>query len=178
MPASSTRSRGCSRRSSPSPRTKRGSSPASAASVHLETFPEADPALRDTALEAQVEQLLKLRGVIAQAIEPARQAKEIGNALEGAVALQIADAALFDELQGPRARNSRNSSSSATSPSSRATKRARASSAPRTRKCARCWRHRESVGAERRASRALRSLRRASWAKLSLRTDVYRFNRW
>src|SRR5204862_4472334 len=73
------------------------------ASVHLELFPEADAALRDTALEAQVDELLKLRGVIAQAIEPARQAKEIGNALEGAVTVALADEALLASLRGREA---------------------------------------------------------------------------
>ncbi|MEI8340842.1 MAG: isoleucine--tRNA ligase, partial [Verrucomicrobiota bacterium] len=51
-------------------------------SVHLESLPEADETLIDKALEERVAALLELRAVIAQAIEPARQAKQIGNALE------------------------------------------------------------------------------------------------
>ncbi len=62
-------------------------------SVHLQEFPEAQgrhggarPAVG--APTEQVEQLLRLRGVIGQAIERARQEKLIGNALEAAVVLQ------------------------------------------------------------------------------------------
>jgi isoleucyl-tRNA synthetase len=113
--------------------------------IHLELFPEADAALRDPAIEAQVEELLKLRGVIAQAIEPARQAKEIGNALEGAVTLQLADESLFATLQG-RADEleeffilSDLTLTAGGQTSARVTR-------TRREKCARCWRHRTSVG--------------------------------
>jgi isoleucyl-tRNA synthetase len=59
-------------------------------SVHIETFPDADASLRDEALEAKVEEWLKLRGLIyQQAIEPARQAKTIAKSLEGAVTLDV-----------------------------------------------------------------------------------------
>ena len=57
-------------------------------SVHLELFPEPDPAWRNAAVEEQVTQLLSLRGVIGQAVERARQEKLIGNALEAAVVLR------------------------------------------------------------------------------------------
>jgi len=116
-----------------------------ATAVHLELFPEPDAALRDSALEVQVEELLKLRGVIAQAIEPARQAKEIGNALEGAVTLQLADETLLASLQG-RAEEleeffilSDLTLTGGAETSARVVRTSRA-------KCARCWRHRESVG--------------------------------
>ncbi len=115
------------------------------ASVHLEDFPMPDPALRDTALEAHVEQLLKLRGIIAQAIEPARQTKEIGNALEGAVALQIADEKLFNELKDREAELeeffilSDLTLVASDETSARVVRTSRA-------KCARCWRHRSEVG--------------------------------
>ncbi len=63
-------------------------------SIHIEHFPEADPALRDEALETEVEEWLKLRAaVMQQAIEPARQAKTIAKSLEGSVTLEVADAA-------------------------------------------------------------------------------------
>jgi len=59
-------------------------------SVHLETFPDVDASLRDEALEAKVEEWLKLRGLIyQQAIEPARQSKTIAKSLEGAVTLDV-----------------------------------------------------------------------------------------
>ena len=116
-------------------------------SVHLELFPEADAALRDTALEAQVDELLKLRGVIAQAIEPARQAKEIGNALEGAVTLQLADEKLLATLQG-RAEELEElfilSDLPLTAGGETNAKVVRTERA----KCARCWRHRVTVGAD------------------------------
>ena len=61
-----------------------------AGSVHLETFPEPDAAWRDEALEKQVEEWLKLRGVVyQQAIEPARQAKTIAKPLEARITLQV-----------------------------------------------------------------------------------------
>ena len=56
-------------------------------SIHLELFPEPQDDLRDTRVREQVEELLKLRGVIGQAVEKARQGKLIGNALEAAVVL-------------------------------------------------------------------------------------------
>ncbi len=71
-----------------------------AGAVHLEVFPEADPALRDEALEKRFEQWLELRGVIAQAMEPARQQKLIGNAQEAEVDLQIADVDLLASTAG------------------------------------------------------------------------------
>ena len=116
------------------------------ASVHLETFPEPDAALRDTALEARIDEWLKLRAVIAQSIEPARQQKLIGNALEAAVTLEIADAKQleFDE-------SLRSGSGGAFHPErSHAGAGAgdQIESCPhRThKKCARCWRYRSYVG--------------------------------
>jgi isoleucyl-tRNA synthetase len=114
-------------------------------SVHLESFPSSDPALRDTALEIHLEKLLKLRGVIAQAIEPARQEKIIGNALEGTVALQIADPALFDELKDHECELeeffilSDLTLVASDETSARVVRTAYG-------KCARCWRHRSTVG--------------------------------
>jgi isoleucyl-tRNA synthetase len=116
-----------------------------ATSVHLETFPEIDGSLRDEALEKRVEELLKLRGVIAQAVEPARKEKLIGNALEAAVTLEIADAELLGSLQ-PQAEELEELFilSDLTLVSGSETK----AHLVRTerKKCARCWRHRLSVG--------------------------------
>jgi isoleucyl-tRNA synthetase len=62
-------------------------------SIHIETLPESDASLRDQALEAKVDEWLKLRAAIyQQAIEPARQAKTIAKSLEAAITLDIADA--------------------------------------------------------------------------------------
>ena len=62
-------------------------------SIHIETLPNAIDALRDEALEAKVDEWLKLRAAIyQQAIEPARQAKTIAKSLEAAITLDIADA--------------------------------------------------------------------------------------
>ena len=62
-------------------------------SVHVETFPQPDESLRDAALEAKVDEWLKLRGLIyQQAIEPARAAKTIAKSLESAVTLALPEA--------------------------------------------------------------------------------------
>ncbi len=116
-----------------------------ATSVHLETFPEADAALIDKSLEERLEKLLALRGVIAQAVEPARQAKQIGNALEGAVTLALADEALLASLRGSEADLEEFFIlSDLTLTAGVETK---ASIIPTAhKKCARCWRHRASVG--------------------------------
>jgi len=61
-------------------------------SIHIEKLPDANAALRDEALEAKVDEWLKLRAAIyQQAIEPARQAKTIAKSLEAAITLEIAD---------------------------------------------------------------------------------------
>ena len=61
-----------------------------AESVHLETFPEPSAAWRDEALEKQMEEWLKLRGIVyQQAIEPARQAKTIAKPLEASITLEV-----------------------------------------------------------------------------------------
>jgi len=114
-------------------------------SVHIEEFPQADPALRDPKLEALVEDWLKLRGVIAQAIEPARQQNVIGNALEASVTLQLADDSLFACTEG---RNSELEEFFILS-DLKVVKGSEtvASLVPNTNKrCARCWRHRLTVG--------------------------------
>src|SRR5207244_3796758 len=54
----------------------------SGASIHLQDLPHSEG--RQSQASAQVAELLKLRGVIGQAIEKARQEKLIGNALEAA----------------------------------------------------------------------------------------------
>src|ERR1051325_4981302 len=63
---------------------RESSSPA-ASSIHLQEFPHAQGRGRKTI--EQVQELLRLRGVIGQAIEQARQEKLIGNTLEARVIL-------------------------------------------------------------------------------------------
>lgn len=114
-------------------------------SVHVQEFPQVDPALQDAALEAHFDTLLSLRATIAQAIEPARKAKQIGNALEADVTLEIADPALLAKLQG----NEQELEeffilSKLTLLAGSETKASLVPTADK--KCARCWRHKLSVG--------------------------------
>jgi len=96
-------------------------------------------------LEAQVESWLKLRGVIAQAIEPARQQKLVGNALEAAITLHVADQSTLASLQACESEleeffilsDLKLVSGSETIASLVPTQ---------NKKCQRCWRHRPSVG--------------------------------
>jgi isoleucyl-tRNA synthetase len=116
-----------------------------AQSIHLELFPAPNESARDTAAEAGIEELLKLRAVIAQAIEPARQQKLIGNALEASVTLQIADSAQLQRLQslGSELEEFFILSELRIEPGPET-----AASLTRTefQRCERCWRHREYVG--------------------------------
>ena len=111
-------------------------------SIHLQLFPEQNPAARNPAVANQVEQLLNLRGVIGQAIERARQEKLIGNALEAAVVLRCDPTAvrsvpneeleeffILSELKIEPGKE----------PSALITKTTHG-------KCARCWRYRPTVG--------------------------------
>jgi isoleucyl-tRNA synthetase len=110
------------------------------ASVHLEQFPKAKD--RGTASIRTMDELLRLRAVIGQAIEKARQEKLIGNALEAAVALntngdatgkidreELKEFFILSDLTIEQAKEA----------SATVTK-------TKFQKCARCWRHREYVG--------------------------------
>src|SRR5438034_1165310 len=109
-------------------------------SVHLQEFPE--PQRRHDKASAQVAELLRLRGVIGQAIERARQEKLIGNALEAAVVLHsnsdVTKKIDKDELEeffilsDLTIHQANEASASVTK--------------TRYQKCARCWRHRPTVG--------------------------------
>ena len=115
------------------------------ASIHVEHFPTADPALRDEKLEAEIESWLKLRAVVAQSVEPARQQKLIGNALEAAITLEIADAAQLAALQ---TRKDEVEEFIIVSDLTLVAGAESKSSLIRTAhsKCSRCWRFRPSVG--------------------------------
>ena len=113
-------------------------------SVHLQEFPRA-AGKGSTKTTEMVSELLKLRGVIGQAIERARQEKLIGNALEAAVVLrsnsdittrisreELEEFFILSDLtieQGKEAGASVSKTAFA--------------------KCARCWRHRPTVGRSR-----------------------------
>jgi isoleucyl-tRNA synthetase len=109
-------------------------------SVHLQEFPPLEH--RGHEASDQVAELLKLRGVIGQAIEQARQQKLIGNALEAAVVLdsdsdvttKISKEELeeFFILSDLTIRQEDEASASVTKTAYK--------------KCARCWRHRPAVG--------------------------------
>jgi isoleucyl-tRNA synthetase len=111
-------------------------------SVHLQEFPEAKAEWQDAEADASVGLLLKLRGVIGQAVEQGRQEKLIGNALEAAVVLRCDTASLpsvakeeleeFFILSDLTLEPAETTSASISKTSYR--------------KCARCWRHREIVG--------------------------------
>jgi isoleucyl-tRNA synthetase len=58
-------------------------------SVHLEKFPGSDPSQIDAGVLADADALLDARSIVAQAVEIARQQKQIGNALEAHVVLSL-----------------------------------------------------------------------------------------
>lgn len=58
-------------------------------SVHLQSFPQPNPGFPGSDATLAVNELLKVRGVIQQAIEKARQEKKIGSNLEATVALTL-----------------------------------------------------------------------------------------
>jgi isoleucyl-tRNA synthetase len=109
-------------------------------SVHLREFPKT----RNRGREAtnQIEDLLRLRGVVGQAIEHARQEKVIGNTLEARVVLnsdsdvtekipkeELEEFFILSDLTIQQAKEG--SASVTKTP---------------YKKCARCWRHRRTVG--------------------------------
>jgi isoleucyl-tRNA synthetase len=115
-------------------------------SVHLQELPQ--PQDRDGkarasgAASAQVAELLRLRGVIGQAVERARQEKLIGNTLEARVVLN-SDSDVTEKIDKEELEEffivSDLTIHQAKEASASATKTPYA-------KCARCWRHRATVG--------------------------------
>jgi len=109
-------------------------------SVHLQEFP--GPQNRGREASGQVEELLRLRGIIGQAIERARQEKVIGNTLEARVVLNsdsdVTDKIPKEELEeffilsDLTIHRAKEASASVTK--------------TRYKKCTRCWRHRPTVG--------------------------------
>jgi isoleucyl-tRNA synthetase len=109
-------------------------------SVHVQEFPQTQGRGRE-AIE-QVEELLRLRGIIGQAIEQARQEKVIGNTLEARVVLN-SDSDVTQKI-------SKEELEEFFILSDLTIQQAKEASASVTKtpyeKCARCWRHRPSVG--------------------------------
>ena len=111
-------------------------------SVHLQLFPDQNGEWRNSEVENQVAQLLSLRGVIGQAVERARQEKLIGNALEAAVVLRCEQeviSSIPDEQLEEFFILSDLKIESGKEPAALISKTTYA-------KCARCWRHRPTVG--------------------------------
>ncbi len=114
-------------------------------SVHLETFPQPNPAFAPGDATQAVEQLLQARTVIQQAIEKARQEKKVGSNLEARVALTLPengfDHAVFGDL--PTLREFFILSDLRLS---RGADLAAAVEVCGDPKCARCWKHLPEVG--------------------------------
>jgi isoleucyl-tRNA synthetase len=120
---------------------------AATTSVHLQLFPDCSTgaptaeATNDT-VRQQIDQLLRLRGVIGQALEKARQEKLIGNSLEARVTLKCNQKTIGsvskEELEEFFILSDLIIEDAA-EPSAVVEKTPYA-------KCARCWRHRETVG--------------------------------
>src|ERR1700730_2516153 len=115
-------------------------------SVHLQIFPEPATSKRNALAEKEVNELLELRAIVSRELEEARQHKVIGNSLEAKVVLELATDRLLHDWQG---RESEMEEvfilSDLTLIAGAETKAA----VTRTEyaKCARCWRHRPTVGA-------------------------------
>jgi len=109
-------------------------------SVHVQEFPEAHNRGREAI--HQVEELLRLRSIVGQAIEQARQEKLIGNTLEARVVLN-SDSDVTEKIP-------REELEEFFVLSDLTVQQAKEASASVTKtpyeKCARCWRHRPTVG--------------------------------
>jgi isoleucyl-tRNA synthetase len=112
------------------------------ASVHLEEFPPAQD--RHGEATEQVNELLRLRGVIGQAIETARQEKLIGNALEAAVRL-TSDTDVTHKIDKEELEEFFILSDLTIEQGGEAAAHVSKTS---YRRCARCWRHRPTVTQE------------------------------
>jgi isoleucyl-tRNA synthetase len=118
-----------------------GSTSPATASVHVQEFPQSQSCGHEAS--DQVEELLRLRAVIGQAIEHARQEKLIGNSLDAKVVLNsnsdVTTRISKEELEEFFILSDLTVQHS-DEPSAVVTKTP-------YRKCARCWRHRPTVGA-------------------------------
>src|SRR5256714_3153665 len=109
-------------------------------SIHLEEFPI--PHNRGKQASGQVQELLRLRGIIGPAIEHARQERLIGNTLEARVVLN-SDSEVTKDIP----KEELEEFFIVSDLTIRQAKEASASVAKTSyNKCARCWRHRPTVG--------------------------------
>ena len=109
-------------------------------SIHIQEFPKSQEG-KGTASE-QVAELLKLRGLIGQAIEKARQEKLIGNALEAGVVLH-SNSDVTSKINKEELEEFFILSDLTIQPAKEPTATITKTS---YQKCARCWRHRAYVG--------------------------------
>ncbi len=117
-----------------------GSSTSATPSVHLQEFP--DPQNRGWQAIHQIDDLLRLRGIVGQAIEHARQEKLIGNTLEARVFLN-SDSDVTDKIPKEELEEFFILSDLTIQQAEEAS--ALVTKTP-YKKCARCWRHRPTVG--------------------------------
>ncbi|MGZ5523126.1 MAG: class I tRNA ligase family protein, partial [Chthoniobacterales bacterium] len=117
-----------------------GSPTPATTSIHLQDFPETQGRGRQ-AID-QVEELLRLRGIIGQAIEHARQEKLIGNTLEACVVLN-SDSDVTEKIPKEELEEFFILSDLTVHQANEAT--AAVTKTP-YKKCDRCWRHRPTVG--------------------------------
>jgi isoleucyl-tRNA synthetase len=115
---------------------------AATTSVHLQFFPGIGEGVHDASVDQQIDQLLRLRGVIGQALEKARQEKLIGNSLEARVILKC-DRKTIGSVSKAELEEFFILSDLIIEDAPEAS--AIVEKTPYA-KCARCWRHRESVG--------------------------------
>ena len=130
--------------------------PGKAPSIHLVHFPEPDAGLKDEALAARWESLLRVRAEVTRALEAARVQKQIGHPLDAAVTV-AAEPQLYAELApfAPELRSILIVSSAELVPAAALEGAVESAEIPGLRvrvqpapgkKCERCWVHTPSVG--------------------------------
>ena len=114
------------------------------ASVHLEKLPEPDESWICPNVEKLVDTLLQMRALISQTIEDARKQKLVGNSLEAAITLELADHELVDDLRGLNPMLEEFFIISKITMRKAAETKVTVAKTPHG-KCPRCWRHRPFV---------------------------------
>ncbi|GAB4169459.1 MAG: isoleucine--tRNA ligase [Terrimicrobiaceae bacterium] len=114
-------------------------------SVHLELFPEADPALRDADVESLMAAVWETRGLVTQGLERAQKAGTISGTLEARVLLTLPPGPLADFALSLPAELEELFILSHLEVVAGGAAGVEVTRSERV-KCARCWRHREDVG--------------------------------